>query len=256
MDGIARLRVRDRSACHMTILISNLCRPPFAPDPRRRPCRQTTYFLTGVLRMLANLVTPITPLLPRPSKTLDFASATSNARAILDFFTYNTASPRAGIVNLNTRNGPVLASIISGAWLNDPGSENTPPAVNYLVSQTRRPRRSASHCSRNDEYCVGHGPALTRADVTRLAAVAAARCLLSESRTKQSRRSRARWRRSGQARTWNLMIDVIAQTGSTNRTPKILRRVTLSSKARSDIGWQSRLIATVEPCWDTARGSD
>ncbi len=59
------------------------------------------------------------------SKTLDFASATSHDRAMLDFFTYNEASPRAGIVNLNTRNGPVLASIIKGALLHDPGAENT-----------------------------------------------------------------------------------------------------------------------------------
>ena len=53
---------------------------------------------------------------------------------MLDFFTYNTASPRAGIVNLNTRNGPVLASIISGALLHDLGSENPPDRE--LVSQT------------------------------------------------------------------------------------------------------------------------
>ena len=81
----------------------------------RRLCRQTTYFSTGVLRMSASLVTPITPLLPLTSKTLDFASATSHDKALLDFFTYNTAGNRAGIVNLNTRNGPVLASIIRGA---------------------------------------------------------------------------------------------------------------------------------------------
>ena len=74
--------------------------------------------------MSASLATPITPLLPLPSKTLDFASSTSNDRAMLDFFTYNEASPRAGIVNLNTRNGPVLASIIRGALLHDPGAEN------------------------------------------------------------------------------------------------------------------------------------
>ena len=65
------------------------------------------------------------------SKTLDFASSTSNDKAMLDFFTYNTAGKRAGIVNLNTRNGPVLASIIRGALLHDPGSENLPPNATY-----------------------------------------------------------------------------------------------------------------------------
>ena len=89
------------------------------------------------------------------SKTLDFASSTSNDRAILDFFTYNTASRRAGIVNLNTRNGPVLASIIRGALLHDPGSENPPTAVSF---PSRRPHRRASHCSRDYERHRGVVP--------------------------------------------------------------------------------------------------
>ena len=70
----------------------NLARPPFAPGRIRRLCRQTTYFSTGVLRMSASLATPITPLLPLASKTLDFASSTSKDKPMLDFFTYNTAS--------------------------------------------------------------------------------------------------------------------------------------------------------------------
>ena len=65
------------------------------------------------------------------SKTLDFASATSPDKPILDFFTYNEASPRAGMVNLNTRNGPVLASIIQRGAVKDPGSENTPTSFSF-----------------------------------------------------------------------------------------------------------------------------
>ena len=61
-----------------------------------------------------------------PSKTLDFASSASKDKPLLDFFTYNSAGNRAGILNLNTRNGPVLASIIRGAWLRDRGGENPP----------------------------------------------------------------------------------------------------------------------------------
>jgi hypothetical protein len=75
-----------------------------------------------------------------PSKTLDFASSGSKDKPLLDFFTYNAASVRAGIVNLNTRNAPVLASIIRGAWVHDPGSEilpsPTPAPATVLVSQS------------------------------------------------------------------------------------------------------------------------
>ena len=72
------------------------------------------------------------PVSTLASKTLDFASSTSKDKPILDFFTYNTGTKRAGIVNLNTRNGPVLASIIRGALLHDFGAE-VPPTP--LVTQ-------------------------------------------------------------------------------------------------------------------------
>ncbi len=65
------------------------------------------------------------PASTTPSKTLDFASSTSKDKPLLDFFTYNTDWRRAGIVNLNTRNGPVLASIINGALLRDLGGEES-----------------------------------------------------------------------------------------------------------------------------------
>ncbi|PYJ67807.1 MAG: hypothetical protein DME76_14375 [Verrucomicrobia bacterium] len=147
------------------------------------------------------------------SKTLDFASSTSKDKPMLDFFTYNTASPptsRAGIVNLNTRNGPVLASIISGAWLKDQGSENPPPDATYVVNQ-------------NDALAAGqaivaattaaNGAAVNRGDVARLAAAAAAAVpALAGSDEKKQTIARALAEVS-QARTWNLMIDVIAQTG-------------------------------------------
>ena len=165
--------------------------------------------------MSASLVTPITPLLPLPSKTLDFASAASHDRAMLDFFTYNEASPRAGIVNLNTRNGPVLASIISGAWLHDPGAEIPPPDPTYLVSQDDALAAAQAIVQETTSTTAGRGPALTRADVARLAAAAAAAVPGSRSLGDETKQTIARaLAEIGQARTWNLMIDVIAQTGN------------------------------------------
>jgi hypothetical protein len=149
------------------------------------------------------------------SKTLDFASATSHDRAILDFFTYNEASPRAGIFNLNTKNGPVLASIIKGAWLHDPGAEIPPPDPTYLVSQNDALAAAQAIVQETTSTTPGRGPALTRADVARLAAAAASALHgvpgASADETKQTiARALAE---VGQTRTWNLMIDIIAQTG-------------------------------------------
>ncbi len=133
---------------------------------------------------------------------------------MLDFFTYNTASTRAGIVNLNTRNGPVLASIIRGAWLHDPGAEIPPPV----------PAPPTTLVSQNDALAAGQaivqattaagGAAVNRADVARLAAAAAAALPGTLGASDEAKQTIARaLAEAGQARTWNLMIDVIAQTG-------------------------------------------
>jgi hypothetical protein len=144
------------------------------------------------------------------SKTLDFASANSKDKALLDFFTYNEASPRAGIVNLNTRNGPVLASIINGMWLHDPGAEALPDAGHPLVS---KPAALAAAQAIVQE--TTSNPALTRADVARLASVAASALpAVPGAPVEEVKQTIARaLAEIGQTRTWNLMIDVIAQTG-------------------------------------------
>jgi hypothetical protein len=75
---------------------------------------------------------------------------------------------------------------------------------------------------------AGHGPALTRADVARLAAVATNKLIAdglwppTVSGETQQTIARA-LAEAGQARTWNLMIDVIAQTGqySPGTTPPL-----------------------------------
>ena len=190
----------------------NLDRPPFAPNPLSLGVPVNYVLLNRRFENVGEFGYAYNPASTTPSKTLDFASATSHDRAILDFFTYNEASPRAGIVNLNTRNIPVLASIIKGALLNDPGLQNTPTA---LLSQTSDALNAAQAIVQETTNTgVGHGPALTRADVTRLAAVAAARLPTVLGVNDETKQTIARaLADTGQARTWNLMIDVIAQTG-------------------------------------------
>ena len=146
------------------------------------------------------------PVSTLPSKTLDFASSTSKDKPMLDFFTYNTGTGRAGIVNLNTRNGPVLASIIRGALLHDLGSENLPTA---LVSQA-----DALTAGQNIVVATTApaGSVVNRGDVARLAVAAVQGTAMAASDEAKQTIARA-LAEAGQARTWNLMIDVIAQTG-------------------------------------------
>ncbi len=191
----------------------NADRPPFAPYPPPLP---STYPLldrrfenVGEFGYAYNSASNTT------SKTLDFASSASHDRALLDFFTYNTASQRAGIVNLNTRNGPVLASIIRGAWLRDQGSEIPPPSPTpeptYLVSPA-----DALAAGKAIVQETSNGAALTRADVARLANAVATAVppIPAFTASDEAKETIARaLAEVGQTRTWNLMMDVIAQTG-------------------------------------------
>ena len=186
---------------------SNSSRPAFAPYPPPAPAGYVLlnrrFENVGEFGYAYNSASTTT------SKTLDFASSTSHDRALLDFFTYNTASRRAGIVNLNTRNGPVLASLIRGALLNDPGAENIPAAAALVVPQDALAAGQAIV----QATTASGGAAVNRADVARLAAAAAAAVpALAGSDEKKQTIART-LAEVGQARTWNLMIDVIAQTG-------------------------------------------
>ena len=188
----------------------NLSRPgPYCPYPPPVPAASYV-FLNRRFENVGEFGYAYSPLSTMTSKTLDFASAASNDRAILDVFTYNTASVREGTVNLNTRNGPVLASIIRGALLHDLGGEVPPTS---LVSQTDALAAGQAIVQETTSATAGRGPALTRADVARLAAAAAAAVpnLAADDETKKTiARALAE---TGRARTWNVMIDVIAQTG-------------------------------------------
>ncbi|MGI8955847.1 MAG: putative Ig domain-containing protein [Chthoniobacterales bacterium] len=187
----------------------NSSRPPFAPYPPGAPAGYV--LLNRRFENVGEFGYAYKASSTTASKTLDFASSTSQDAAILDFFTYNTASRRAGTVNLNTRNGPVLAALIRGALLNDPGSENIPTNV---VSPPGPPPLDALNAGQAIvRETTNNGPALTRRDVTRLAAaVAAAVPALAGSDENKQTIARA-LAEAGQTRTWNLMIDVIAQTG-------------------------------------------
>ena len=135
---------------------------------------------------------------------LNFVTEASNDKAVLDFFTYNPilhTYPRAGIFNLNTRNVPVLAAALKAALKND---TIAPPPSSGVIS--------ASEATAGAQRIVDETklrPVLNRADVARLVRVGANTVWAKEQKEAIARALAE----MGQARTWNLMIDVIAQTG-------------------------------------------
>jgi hypothetical protein len=188
----------------------NPLRPPFAPNPLSLGIPANYVLLDRRFENVGEFGYAYNPASTLPSKTLDFERSTSVDRALLDFFTYNSAGVREGSVSLNTRNGPVLAAIIRGALLHDLGGSVNIPTP--LVAQSDALSAGQAIVQ---ETTSGAGPAVTRADVARLAQVAAAALPGVLGTSDEAKQTIARaLAENGQARTWNLMIDIIAQTGN------------------------------------------
>ena len=163
---------------------------------------------------------------PTPLPTLKFWDTSTSPpfqyAPVLDFFSYNPISsvyPRAGIVSLYTRNAPVLAAILSRTLEKDPGPTPSPSptpivsatdamtAANAIVAETQRVLAG------NPTYGSVQQTDLTRAIAGRLAKAAFDQVTnLATSDETKGTVARA-LAEMGQTRTWNLLIDVIAQTG-------------------------------------------
>jgi hypothetical protein len=136
---------------------------------------------------------------------------------VLDFFSYNPVSsayPRAGIVNLYTRNPPVIAAMLKSALKNE--TLTSPPATG-VVSQTEANLAANAIVTATQSVLVGTASPLvqqtdlTRAIAGRLANVGSSAAGWTSDEQKEAiARALAEM---GQTRTWNLFIDVIVQTG-------------------------------------------
>jgi hypothetical protein len=146
---------------------------------------------------------------PITGNTLDFRTANSNDALLLDLFTYNTTDNtatynlrypfRAGPVNVNTRNAPVLAAILTGAL---PSETPMPAGVAAPDANTAATSIVAS---------TSATPAMNRQDIARLASVVTNAPFSTNEETRETV-ARA-LSDTTQTRTWGLLIDVIAQSG-------------------------------------------
>ena len=151
-----------------------------------------------------------------------YDATTNQDPRVLDLFSYNPVSsayPRAGIVNLNTRNAPVLAAILTGTIKIDapptpePTVQPTPPPPSPTPPTSVLDSSTALTVAQAIVNETSVRPALTRADVARLVAVAGG-SIDSDATHWQQREAIARaLAEVGGTRSWSLLVDVIAQTG-------------------------------------------
>jgi hypothetical protein len=134
---------------------------------------------------------------PTPSvpKTLDFYSAASADGPILDLFAASTTPIRAGVVNLNTRQDFVLRALLSFATATQP---STP------ITSTKRNSTGTDLVT----LATSPNPAVGRQDLPRLTQLSG----ITGGEEVQEVVARA-LADSCQTRTWNLMIDLICQSG-------------------------------------------
>jgi hypothetical protein len=157
-----------------------------------------------------------------PWKHLDFFTPESGDSALLDVFCLNEAPAsgiEAGKVSLNTRQIPVLSSLIQGAILSEQGattiSKNDADRIaSALIEETSDPakgpfsNRSDLVTRASSLFTYPNDPSASEATIIKRQREAALRALCS----------------IGNTRTWNLLIDVITQSGRYPRTAKDLNQ--------------------------------
>lgn len=134
------------------------------------------------------------------ANTLDFASSTD--AKILDLFCINETFLQAGMINLNTRTVGPLTTMLAQTYKSPTGSPLGNGATgaagidNAIVTRNKTPANRAT--SRGDLGAITAAPSIgSKAGTTSSEQEAISRALADVSST----------------RTWNLMIDLIAQSG-------------------------------------------
>lgn len=144
----------------------------------------------------------------QPFKTLDFSSTTTADNGLLDLFTVNendtATGMRAGVINLNTTQDAPLAAILAHTVVAE-GIDGAIPSPSAIPNTSATPAATSLVTSTNSV------PLQNKAE---LANWIATQGVLGATLPKTQREALARALGEGtQTRTWNLMIDVIGQSG-------------------------------------------
>jgi Tfp pilus assembly protein PilX len=142
----------------------------------------------------------------QPFKTLDFFSTASADAALLDLFcvSENITGVRAGVINLNTQNPSVMAALFSGAVTR----EQVTPVTLAAAIPAALATNLISYITN-----AATGPFLNKADLAPF--IATQTNSMGNVYNKAALESIARsLADAGQTRTWNLLVDLVAQSGS------------------------------------------
>lgn len=149
-----------------------------------------------------------------PWKTLDFFTETSGDAGLLDVFSVND-EPKiiAGRINLNTRQAPALQSILAGALVSELEASNT--VFNTGASALAAPVIAANITSATSAAPLRDiSQLITRTTLPVVTLPVPASGSAHNQRVKAKREVIPRALASvAESRTWNLLIDVIAQSG-------------------------------------------
>ncbi|MDD5349373.1 MAG: hypothetical protein PHQ12_04100 [Chthoniobacteraceae bacterium] len=166
-----------------------------------------------------------------PFKTLDFSSPLSADAGLLDLFVLRDQPPvSAGQVNLSNAPAPVLQAILMGAAKTSGTSSTTGPAITKTDAVSLASALAAAFNGSGAD-----GPLLNRADlVVRLSGIVnQSFASAPDKATKAIGEAPVRaLAEVANTRTWNLFIDVIAQTGVFPPAAKDLQQFVVQGEQR------------------------
>jgi hypothetical protein len=172
-----------------------------------------------------------------PWKSINFFSEQSADAGLLDYFSIDSTPISAGKINLNTRQSPVLQAMLQGAYRIEPLSSTTVDTLTpsdagnlaaAVVAHTGTTVAPTQSTPASPPYAPPYipGPLISRADLVRgllgdpniLSALKIIKGTASTDLANTAKTRREAFVRAladvGTTRTWNLLIDIVAQAGS------------------------------------------
>jgi len=215
---------------------------PVAQDPQYSKPKSRPLILNRPFRSVAEMGYASRDM---PWKHLDFFTSESGDTALLDLFCINPppkSGVRAGVIDLNTRQPSVLAAALSGAVRREePGGSpsEVADATGPILTDADAAALSASLISLTTDTSTDHGPLLSRGDLvsrwlgdTDFVPIGEGVTTLDD-RIKRRREAPIRALSDiGSTRTWNLLIDIVAQSGKYSATSTNLNQFIVEGERR------------------------
>jgi len=156
-----------------------------------------------------------------PWKTLDFFTKQSGDAGLLDLFSVSDADVVAGTIDLNTRNAQALAEVIGGGAINPNHAEATDSLASPITTAQANTLANALIAATTTLPLRSRAEMVTMAldsDTGETALTTATGAFTDQSSKIQREAAIRALSEVGNARTWNLLIDIIAQSGRYSQT--------------------------------------